>query len=158
MKDIFQWIFKINCIPVPKRLEQLWCAANPFFVEFIRFKSPSFTQFRRPRRWVTSGINMWVFFTGTVSIFVELLGTLDTYIFWLFLFQTIKFNFLISFVLLWARRLRWDLWQSRILSWLPLVSQGCRHVQMEEISVKFWLKTQKYVLEKNDKSFNNKPF
>ena len=78
--------------------------------------------------------------------------------FWLFLFQTIKFNFLISFVLLWARRLRWDLWQSRILSWLPLVSQECRHVQMEEISVKFWLKTQKYVLEKNDKSFNNKPF
>ena len=148
MKDIFQWIFKINCIPVPKRLEQLYCAANPFFVEFIRFKSPSFTQFRRPRRWVTSGIKMRVFFTGTVSISAEILGTLDTYIFWLFLFQTIKFNFSISFVLLWARRLRWDLWQSRILSWLPLVSQGCRHVQIEEISVTFMIENSKVCFRK----------
>ena len=54
----------------------------------------------------TSGIDIRVLFTGTVLIFVELFGPLDTYIFGYFFFRLLSLKLLINFVLLWARRLR----------------------------------------------------
>ena len=41
----------------------------------------------------TSGIDIRVLFTGTVLIFVELLGPLDTYIFGYFFFRLLSLNF-----------------------------------------------------------------
>ena len=69
--------------------------------------------------------------------------------FWLFLFQTIKFKLLINFFFCSGLGVWGEICDNQeFLSWLPLVSQECRHVQMEEISVKFWLKTQKVCFRK----------